>query len=147
MVIESDDNEDRQLVPSDDPLDDSDIEILPGPPPLLFKNRAWSPSKPLDDLADDLTSSALSGEKGTIVVSEQGESICLLGMCRLTLLKGTISLNGVPLQPSLNPHRIFSLAHLLLLSLRVIRGPKVLSISLTFIAISIQHPPYYSFKS
>jgi hypothetical protein len=30
IVIESDDDEDRQLVPSDDPLDDSDIEILLG---------------------------------------------------------------------------------------------------------------------
>ncbi|KAF7775876.1 hypothetical protein Agabi119p4_4269 [Agaricus bisporus var. burnettii] len=155
IVIESDDDEDRQLisqVPSDASQDDSDIEILPGPPTLSSKRRAWSPSMPLDDSSSsdeaeidmseliDLPARfsrlppidvgatlstfvptpgknvyhfsdadlAVLGEKGTIVVLEQGESLCVLGTCRLTLLKGAISLNGVPLQPSLNSHRVFS---------------------------------------
>jgi polynucleotide 5'-hydroxyl-kinase GRC3/NOL9 len=155
IVIESDEDEKGQPVPSDESLDDSEIEILPGPPPQLSKDRAWSPSMPPDDssssdketfdtsdlihvpsrfsrpavpgvgktlstfipvpdknvyylLAKDLASTAISGEKGTIVILEQGDSLSLLGTCRLTLLKGAITLNGVHLQPSLIPHRIFS---------------------------------------
>jgi polynucleotide 5'-hydroxyl-kinase GRC3/NOL9 len=59
-------------------------------------------------LATDFASTAISGEKGSIVILEQGESLCILGTCRLTLLKGAITLNGVHLQPSLISHRIFS---------------------------------------
>lgn len=46
--------------------------------------------------------------KGTSVVLEQGNKICLLGACRLTLLKGSIRVNGVPMQPSTVPHNIFA---------------------------------------
>jgi len=47
-------------------------------------------------------------EKGTLVALDEGDRLCLLGTCRLTVLSGSISVNGVVLRPSVNPHNIFA---------------------------------------
>ena len=47
-------------------------------------------------------------EKGTLVALDEGDRLCLLGTCRVMVLGGSISVNGVVLRPSINPHNIFA---------------------------------------
>ncbi|KXN92566.1 Polynucleotide 5'-hydroxyl-kinase GRC3 [Leucoagaricus sp. SymC.cos] len=46
--------------------------------------------------------------KGTLVVLTPRDTLCLLGTCRLSLLKGSIRVNAVPLHPSTVAHSIFA---------------------------------------
>lgn len=157
IIIDSEDDDSDGPV-SQVPSEESDIEILPGPPAHLAR-RAWSPSMPLDDSSadeggnamdvsglidvparlsrlpetnigttlstfvpvpgqnlyylssDDVAKMGLRTEvegKGTVVVLEPEQKMCVLGTCRLTLLKGTVLVNGVPLHPSTTSHNIFA---------------------------------------
>lgn len=47
-------------------------------------------------------------EKGTLVTLGEGDRLCLLGTCRVTVLSGSILINGIILRPSINPHNIFA---------------------------------------
>ncbi|KAF9442907.1 hypothetical protein P691DRAFT_738484 [Macrolepiota fuliginosa MF-IS2] len=47
-------------------------------------------------------------EKGTVVVLEPGQKLCILGTCRLTLLKGAFAINGTMLRPSTKSHNVFA---------------------------------------
>lgn len=45
---------------------------------------------------------------GTVVTLEPGERLCILGTCKLTLLQGSITVNGAPIRPSKIPLAIFA---------------------------------------
>jgi len=70
--------------------------------PTPGKNIFFLSTAELKELGLDLK------EKGTLVALDEGDRLCLLGICRVTVLGGSISVNGVVLRPSINPHNIFA---------------------------------------
>lgn len=70
--------------------------------PTPGKNVFFLSTVELKELGLDLK------EKGTLVALDEGDRLCLLGTCRVTVLGGSISVNGVVLRPSINPHNIFA---------------------------------------
>jgi len=106
----------------------------PSPPPL--PTREWSPSRPNDSedpqqigdaecpaisnfapvigqntfvlTAGDLSSLGFQGEHAVLLTVNAGESLALVGVYLVTVLRGSISLCGVTLSPSLTRHRVFA---------------------------------------
>ena len=110
---------------------------LASSPPPPTSTREWSPSRPNDseDLAlqtkpecpatisnftpvisqnifllthDNISSLGFQGESAVLLTINPDESLALLGVYRVAVLQGAISLCGVTLRPSLTQHRVFA---------------------------------------
>ncbi|KDQ14247.1 hypothetical protein BOTBODRAFT_132759 [Botryobasidium botryosum FD-172 SS1] len=110
-LIEDAPNDDDFMNMDDSETGYNDTPTAPDPAPSVFSTFSGVAQKnlfPMDNEELLQFNMHTSSGRSAIIILEPSESLAFIGTARLTLLRGFISLLGVPLHPSLDPHPVYA---------------------------------------